>query len=104
MVTEIKEELGIDVKENELRFIITVSRKEKFADIYYLESDVNLKDINIQKEEVDAVKWMTKKEIEELYKAGKFKKTHYNYYQEALKYMDKKQENINFYIRGKIEV
>ncbi len=90
MVTEIKEELGIDVKENELRFITTVNRKEKFADIYYLESDVNLKDINIQKEEVDAVKWMTKKEIEELYKIGKFKRTHYNYYQEFLKCMDKK--------------
>ena len=89
MVTEIKEELGLAVKEEELNFITTVNRKEKFADIYYLEKDVDLNKLNIQKEELDDIKWMTQKEIEELYKAGKFKKTHYNYYHELLKCMNK---------------
>ena len=89
MVTEIKEELGLTVKEEELNFITTVNRKEKFADIYYLEKDVDLNKLNIQKEELDDIKWMTQKEIEELYKAGKFKKTHYNYYHELLKCMNK---------------
>ena len=88
MVTEIKEELGVDVKENELKFITTVNRKEKFADIYYLQKDLNVKDLNLQKEEVDDVKWMSNKEIENLYKASKFKKTHYNYYCELLKCMN----------------
>ena len=90
MVTEIKEELGLSIKENELKFITTVNRKEKFADIYYLEKDVDLKELNIQKEELDDIKWMTQKEIEELYKIGKFKKTHYNYYHELLKCMNNK--------------
>ena len=89
MVTEIKEELGLAVKEEELNFITTVNRKEKFADIYYLEKDVDLNKLNIQKEELDDIKWMTQKEIEELYKAGKFKKTHYNYYKALVSSMKK---------------
>lgn len=89
MVTEIKEELGITVKESDLKFVTTVDRKEKFADIYYLEKDINIKDLNLQKEEVDDAKWMSNKEIEDLYKAGKFKKTHYNYYHELLKCISK---------------
>ena len=90
MITEIKEELGVDVKDSELKFITTVDRKEKFADIYYLDKDLNIKELNLQKEEVDDVKWMTNKEIEDLYKAGKFKKTHYNYYKELLKCIKEK--------------
>lgn len=82
MVKEIKEELGIEVLEDELRLITTVERKKKFADIYYLEKKIDLEKVKVQKEEVDDVTWMTSKDIEAFYKENKFKKTHYNYYKE----------------------
>lgn len=84
MVTEIKEELGLSVKESELKLITTVKRKDKFADIYYMEKDVNLDEIVMQKEEVDDVCYMTTKEVDEFYKASKYKKTHYMYFHEML--------------------
>ena len=82
MVKEIKEELGIEVLEDELRLITTVERKKKLADIYYLEKKIDLEKVKVQKEEVDDVTWMTSKDIEAFYKENKFKKTHYNYYKE----------------------
>lgn len=84
MVSEIKEELGLEVSEDELTLITTIDRKEKFVDIYYLEKDINIEDLVLQKEEVDDVKWMSNKDVEAFYKAKKFKKTHYNYFKELL--------------------
>lgn len=84
MVSEIKEELGLEVSEDELTLITTIDRKEKFVDIYYLEKDINIDDLVLQKEEVDDVKWMSNKDVEAFYKAKKFKKTHYNYFKELL--------------------
>lgn len=83
MVSEIYEELGLKVEEDELKFVTTVERKRKFVDIYYLEKDVDIQDLKLQKEEVDDVKWMSKKEIDAFYSNKKFKKTHYNYFQEV---------------------
>ena len=34
----------------------------------------------LQKEEVDDIKWMSSKEVDQLYKNNKFKKTHYKYF------------------------
>lgn len=87
IVSEIQEELGLKVLEEELKFVTTIDRKSKFSDIYYLEKEVNIKDLNLQKEEVDDVKWMTDKDIESLYINNKFKKTHYKYYVEMKKRM-----------------
>ncbi len=84
MCTEIKEELGIDVREEELEFITTVKRKDKFADIYYLEKDIEIDDLSIQKEELTEVLYMTKKDIERFNLDKKFKKTHYMYFQELM--------------------
>lgn len=89
MVTEIKEELGMDVDKEQLKFITTVDRKEKFADIYYLEENIDLKDLHIQQEEVEEVRWMSNNEIDTFYLNNKFKKTHYNYYKEMKKHIKK---------------
>lgn len=85
MHTEIKEEIGLDVDKEKLEFITTIDRKEKYVDVYYLEGDFLLDDITMQKDEVDDVKWMSKKEIDTLHSSKKFKKTHYNYFIEVIK-------------------
>ena len=80
MITEIKEEIGLSVLENNLKYVTTVERKDKFADIYYLEENVDENTLVLQKEEVDDIKWMSSKEVDQLYKNNKFKKTHYKYF------------------------
>lgn len=89
MITEIKEELGLVVNEDELKLVTTINRKEKFADIYYLEKDINIDNLVLQKEEVEDVKWMSKNDIDAFYNAKKYKKTHYNYFKEVLIKMKK---------------
>ena len=85
MQTEIKEEIGLDVNVNELEFVDTIERKEKYVDLYYLEGDYSLDSITMQKDEVSDVKWMTRKEVENLHSTNKFKETHYKYFTEVIK-------------------
>lgn len=89
MITEINEELGLKVDKDELKLINTIERREKFADIYYLEKEINVDDLVLQKEEVDDVMWMSTYDIDAFYNAKKFKKTHYNYFKESLRKMKK---------------
>jgi len=87
IVREVKEELGIDISKNDIEYISTIERKKKYVDIYYVELSSNIIDkVVMQKDEVDDVKWISKREIEALHDKKKFKETHYNYYLELLKY------------------
>lgn len=92
MVSEIKEELGLEVSEQELKFISTIKRKDKFVDIYYLESSVDIENLVIQQSELTDVTWMSNSEIEKLNRVDKFKNTHYIYYKEMLKNIDNNSE------------
>lgn len=44
--------------------------------LYYLKKDIDIKNFNLQKEEVDFVKWCTIEEIQELIGSGKFFENH----------------------------
>lgn len=85
MHTEILEELGLDISPSELTLCFTAKDDKRFADIYYLKKDINIKDITMQESEVSDVKWFTKEEIENLYQQGNFKTTHYHMFKDFLK-------------------
>ncbi len=68
IITEIKEELGIDVVEENIKIFKTIKTEDDFVDIYYLKEDIDIKKIKIQKEEVEDVKWSTKYEIKNIRK------------------------------------
>ncbi len=75
---EIKEEIGIDINEDELEFLYTLKEEAKkkdyienmFYDTYLLRKKINLKDITIQKEEVDDIKYIKIDEVHNLIKNG----------------------------------
>ena len=87
MITEIKEEIGLDVDKDSLKLVDTIERKKKYVDIYFMETDKKLDNLSIQKEELEEVQWMNKKEIDLLYSKNKFKKTHYKYFNKVLEYV-----------------
>ena len=66
IITEIKEELGIDVVEENVKLFKTIKTEDDFVDIYYLQADIDIKEIKIQKEEVEDVKWATIEEIQKM--------------------------------------
>jgi len=65
---EVKEELGLDLDSNKLKFLGThIKGAHGMFDVYLYEDD-SIFDFNfiLQEEEVESVCWLTKEEIEEL--------------------------------------
>ena len=87
MVTEIKEELGLDVSESELQLVYSErnDEKRKFYDLYYLKKDYNIDKMNLQQEEVESVKWCSKEEINKLCLNGEFKESHIEAFEALMK-------------------
>lgn len=88
IVTEIKEELGVDVEKNNLTLFKTIKTEDDFVDLYYIKQDIDLNNITIQEEEVDSVKWFSMDEITELINNNKFLPPHIEFYYDCLKYLN----------------
>lgn len=81
---ETKEELGIEI--NPKCKPIRYKRKNDFTDIWVVESDVHLKDIVLQKEEVSDAKWVTKQELKLMIHKGEFHKYNDAYFKLLAQY------------------
>lgn len=77
LCAEVSEELGIDIRNDNLKLIDTWINNDQIFDIYYLKKDIDIKDIVIQEEEVDGVRYATLDEINEMYKKGEFHENHF---------------------------
>ena len=68
---EIKEELGLDVATNEIKYLVGSTStniqgdiiNNHFNECYIVTKDVDISKIKLQKEEVSDIKWFTKQEI-----------------------------------------
>lgn len=87
IITEIKEELGIKVIENNITLFKTIKTEDDFVDIYYLKENINIDKIKIQKDEVEDVKWASKEEIEKLIENGQFSESHTEFFRDCLKFL-----------------
>ena len=78
MITEIKEEIGLDVKPEELKLIYTgrEDKEQVFFDLFFLKKDIDIKKLTLQKEEVDSVEWLSVDEIDALIKNDLFFANH----------------------------
>lgn len=66
IVTEVKEELGIDINKDEvIEFNSGCDGKDCYR-MYYIKKDINLNDITIQKEELSEVRYFSMKELEKM--------------------------------------
>lgn len=71
LIREIKEELGIEVEKNDVRYLVGSSStnikgniiNNHFNECYIVTKDINISDVKLQEDEVSAVKWFTKQEI-----------------------------------------
>lgn len=88
IVTEIKEKLGIDVKQNELVLFKTERTNDDFVDMYYLRKNIDVNDVVLQEEEVDDVMWASREKIQELIENNKFSSSHQEFYCSCLVFLD----------------
>ena len=77
---EVKEELGITLKPEELELMMSYKRNHDFVDVCLARKDIDLKDITMQKEEVTEVKWVTEEELENLIKENQTPKSLQTYF------------------------
>lgn len=89
--TEVQEELGLDLNNDKLDLFKTVTVNDQFFDLYYLNKDIQLEEITIQKEEVDDVKWATLEEILKMNENNEFHEGHFKLFKECLEYL--KEDN-----------
>lgn len=69
---ELKEELGLDIDFLHLRPSFMVNYEYGFNDVYIIRKDVNLNELTLQVEEVQAARFATKEEIFEHIETGEF--------------------------------
>lgn len=65
-VRELKEELGIEIKEYQLQKLMSLYYPQGIHDIFSTTIEVETDTLQLQKEEVAAAKWATREEIQEM--------------------------------------
>ena len=90
IISETKEELGINISNENLTLFDTVTFNDQFFDLYYLNKNININEIAIQEYEVDGVKWASIEEIKNMYKNNEFHEGHYNMFLMCLDYLNRK--------------
>lgn len=71
---EIKEELGINVLKDEIQYLTEwiIDEEWELAQIYLVKKDVDLKDITLEEDELDDVKWLNYNDFLDLLYSDKF--------------------------------
>ena len=71
-VRETKEELGIDIQMDNAEVLFTVKFSRGFDDNWLIKQNIDIRDLNLQYEEVADAKWATIEEIRALVQSGEF--------------------------------
>lgn len=86
---EVKEELGIDLKDYEIEYVNTIDFKNCFCEIYYSSKNIEISELKLQDEEVESVDWFSNEEIEKLIENGQFRKSNIQSFNKVLEYKKK---------------
>lgn len=76
IIRETKEELGLDVSNENIIYIGDLLFGIPFGEIYYLKKDLDIAKLKLQQEEVEQVEYLTKAEILKLIETEKMVKSH----------------------------
>lgn len=90
MVTEIKEELGLDINENDLIEFNSGCDGTDCYKMYYLKLDINLKDITIQEEELTEVRWFSLEKLQQMVETKELNPNQIAFFIKCCKFFDLK--------------
>ncbi len=84
---EVEEELGINVDNDTIKEYGFIQYDMPLRFIFYLKKNIDLKDVKVQKEEVDYVKYMSVDEIERLIDTKEMLESHGIMFEKLLEYI-----------------
>ena len=82
---EVEEELGINIDNENIQELGFMLYDKPLRYMFYLKKDIDLKDVKLQQEEVEYVKYMTIEEINNLIETNQITKSHGILFKEVLK-------------------
>ena len=88
IINEVREELGIDISNEDIKEAGSYIDGYYYIKVFYLKKNLDINDLNLSKEEVDYVKWLSMDTINELIEKKKFREGNIKGYQLVLKYRD----------------
>lgn len=71
-IREIREEIGLNIEEHELKLIYKTEIDNIVYNLYYLKKEIELPKLTLQEEEVENVYWYAIEETNNLVKTNKF--------------------------------
>ena len=83
---ELEEELGIKADKKDLKFIGSYARVNDYVEVFLLKSNVNVDELKLQDDEVQAAKWVSIPTFESIIASGQASDTGYFIFKE---YYDK---------------
>lgn len=86
---ECMEELGINIDESKIKSIDTLCKNNRLFKLYFLEEDIALDDIIIQKDEVMNVNYFNIDEIDNMIEDGSFRENNIAFIDSLKKYINK---------------
>lgn len=90
IITEVKEELGIDISNNEIiEFDSGCDLKDCYK-MYYTKMDLDLSKLNIQKEELSEVKWFSLEELQDMVNNNILNQDQIDFFLKCKEYIEKK--------------
>lgn len=87
---EVSEELGIQLRDDEIECVDTIDYKNCFCEIYYSSKYININELKLQEEEVESVNWFSKEEIENLIENNQFRKGNIEAFNKIIEYKKKR--------------
>ena len=91
IVTEVKEELGIDINKDEvIEFNSGCDGKDCYR-MYYIKKDINLNDITIQEEELSEVKYFTMQELEDMVERNELNEDQVAFFKKCKDYLSSRR-------------
>ena len=91
MITEIKEELGVDVSESELEVFSEGCDGVDCYKMYYTKLDADIDAFKIQEEELTEVRWFTFQELENMVKSKELNQDQIDFFVKCTKYLESKE-------------
>lgn len=92
VIREVKEELGIDISEDEIEKISIDNHPKAPAlvNLFLINKNINADNLKLQKEEVESVSWLSQEEVLDLIENNKFHPTHSYFFKKYYKKVGRK--------------
>ena len=90
MLTEIKEEIGVDVNASDLHVFSEGCDGVDCYKMYYLQTDYDLNDFVIQEEELSEVKWFSMQELQDMVEQKILNPNQIACFKKCVKYLEEK--------------